>query len=56
MVMAMMVVVVVVVRGISGLLMLEDGRRWFWPGSQAVIIVANAIIRKTRATGRIYKK
>jgi len=45
-----MVVVVMAMRGVSGLLMLEDGcGRGL--GCQAAVVVAHAIIRKTRATG-----
>jgi len=34
--------------------MLEHGGRGFWPGCRQAAVVANAIIRKTRAAG-VYK-
>jgi len=49
-----MVMMVVVLGGVGGLLMLEHGSRGFWPGCRQAAVVANTIIRKTRATG-IYK-
>lgn len=53
-VVTMVVMMVVVLARVRGLLMLEHGGRGFWARCRQAAVVANAIVRKTRAAG-VYK-